>query len=223
MESVLVKNQKRTFEKSFIEDGHNKKIIVNIRFDDQCGNGKNSFSITGEIKNLSLRSRDNVESCGCIHDDIEKHFPELKKYIHFHLMSANEGPMHYVANALYFVSDRDCNGLLKGEKRQIVNGKSKLPVWHLVAVDKITGEEFETYQIDRSIDALEKPESKYTLEYRSWCRIGEGKEIEIDKARHTARWPEAELKDFTKENLEKRLPMLLENLKNAVEELGMVY
>lgn len=223
MQSQLIKNQKRHFSRGFLEDGINKTISVQIRFDDECGNGKNSFSITGEIRNPKAHYRNRVESCGCIHDDIKKHFPELAKYIPFHLMSADEGPMHYLANTLYFISDRDHNGLLKGEKRQIINGKSKLPAWHLVAVHKITGEEKQTYEIDRSFDSLEKPDCEYFLDYRPWCRIGEGKEIELDKAREASAWPEANIEDFTEENLKARLPMLLNNLKNAVEELGMIY
>jgi len=264
MESVLVKNQEKTFVKSFNEDGDNKKITVTIRFDDRCGNGKNSFSITGEIYNFSLRSRDKVESCGCIHDDIEKHFPELKEYIPFHLMSANEGPMHYVANALYFASDKDHWGKRKGEEKDFKTSIyfNDVPLPH----DKYS-EKFIKFIQENDISKLEIKEFKrektkdfnyeivkYSfndfcdvtyrcpfddkdeaenfllalknckIEYKTRCiGWGEGKEPELDKARYTARWPEAELKDFTKENLEKRLPMLLENLKNAVEKLGMVY
>lgn len=55
------------------------------------GNSHTHFSITGSSK----------ESCGCIHDEIALHFPELKPLIQFHLWDDNGLPMHYVANAIF--------------------------------------------------------------------------------------------------------------------------
>jgi hypothetical protein len=75
---------------------------VHIRYDDECGNGHNSFSITGEIIYESWK---NPEVCGCIHEEIEKYFPELKKYIKWHLFNS-DGPMHYIANTTYHARDR---------------------------------------------------------------------------------------------------------------------
>ena len=71
------------------------------------------FSLTGEIK---ISGRRDSETCGMIHDEIEKYIPELKKYFKWHLTSL-ESPMHYVANAMYFASDRDCWGKRKGEEK----------------------------------------------------------------------------------------------------------
>jgi hypothetical protein len=266
MKSILTKNQKKYFEKSFKEDGCNKIIKVTIRFDDECGNGQNSFSITGEILNLSLRSRDKTESCGCIHEEIEKHFPEFKKFIPFHLMSADEGPMHYVANALYFASDKDCWGYRKNEpkdfKEQLFFNDVPVPVKdygvsfleftknanlkNIIIEEYVHEKDAKTfgskftfkglYQRDRKDwygcpfrDLTEAQQMKLALEtckrsYETICvGYGEGKKIELDKARLAAVWPEATLEDFTKEKLEARLPMLLKNLKQAVESLGMVY
>lgn len=91
--SVLTSNQTQTFTKSF--DGC--RLDVSIRFDDRCKNKHNSFSITSDFyKGLRL------ESCGCQHDLVSKHFPELRKYIKWHLTST-DGPLHYIANTMYFV------------------------------------------------------------------------------------------------------------------------
>lgn len=109
--SVLTKNQKQTFTK-YIDD--KRAITCTIRYDDDCGNGHNSFAITGTITDQSIRGRDKTDMCGCIHKEIEKYFPEFKHLIKWHLMSS-EAPMHYVANSLYFASNRDCHGKLKGE------------------------------------------------------------------------------------------------------------
>ncbi|WCW41026.1 hypothetical protein KK196_19045 [Pseudomonas aeruginosa] len=87
-------------------------IQAEIRFDDELGNGHNSFSITATVWNP--RRRDDSEACGCLHDDIAAVFPELAPLIKWHL-SATDGPMHYVANTCYHASNRDHNGRAKGE------------------------------------------------------------------------------------------------------------
>jgi len=68
------------------------RMTVKLRFDDECMNGHNSFSITAEIK-----SGRNIISCGCLHDEIAKHFPEYREAIKWHLWST-DGSMHHVAN-----------------------------------------------------------------------------------------------------------------------------
>jgi len=85
--SKLVKSQKMKVSDIF----GLKEFTVTLRYDDECGNGHNTFSITGDFDG----------ACGCIHDEIAKRFPELKKYIKWHLTSS-EGPMHYIANSMYW-------------------------------------------------------------------------------------------------------------------------
>jgi len=109
--SILTKSQKQKFTK--VIDAK-RKITVTLRYDDDCGNGHNSFSVTGSITNSSIRGDDKTESCGCIHEEIVKYFPEFSHLIKWHLMDSR-APMHYVANSLYFASNRDCHGKLKGE------------------------------------------------------------------------------------------------------------
>lgn len=111
MLSVLTKSQKKTFSKKI---DAKRTITCTLRYDDQCGNGHNSFSITGAITNSSIRGEDKTECCGCIHEEIVKHFPEFNHLIKWHLFDS-KGPMHYLANTLYFASNRDCHGKLKGE------------------------------------------------------------------------------------------------------------
>jgi hypothetical protein len=88
------------------------RVQVDVRFDDECRNGHETFSITGQTW------RDGREDCcGCIHDIIAEVFPELAHLIKWHLVST-DGPMHYVANTCYFASNRDYDGLLKGEENK---------------------------------------------------------------------------------------------------------
>lgn len=73
---------------------HTARVVM--RYDDNCGNGHNTFSITVDSK------------CGhyggCMHDAIRKVFPELAHLIKWHLMST-DGPLHYVSNTLYHAQD----------------------------------------------------------------------------------------------------------------------
>lgn len=216
--SVLTKNQKQKFTKAI---DSKRTIEVTLRYDDECGNGHNSFSITGSIRNSSIRGFDKTETCGCIHNEIKKYFPEFSHLIKWHLMDS-DSPMHYVANSIYFASDRDCHGLLKGESKQIKSGKTDLPWWELVAFDK-DGKEISIYSLRGNKDSLEKPVLDYTFEYRPWCRIGEGKTPDLEAARRSAIWPDATLEDFTKEKLEARLPNLIAEFKITMENLGFVF
>ena len=48
-ESQLTKDQTKTFRADYYVDGKPETLIATVRYDDQCGNGHNSFSITGDI------------------------------------------------------------------------------------------------------------------------------------------------------------------------------
>lgn len=89
-------------------------ISAEIRFDDECKNGKNSFAITGEIIDPKERRDRGIVACGCLHEDIAKAFPELAPLIKWHLTDA-AGPMHYIANTIYHAGDRDHHGKRAGE------------------------------------------------------------------------------------------------------------
>jgi hypothetical protein len=247
-------------------EGH--RVQVDIRFDDQCRNGHETFSITGQTW------RDGREDCGgCIHDIIAEVFPELAHLIKWHLVST-DGPMHYVANVTYHAGNRDCWGLLKGEEstspRQMKHfvkfGDS--PIEHEVGkrlkafIDKTLAEDGEFI-----LDKVEHPKTdgyqfgpKYQLagmdcawhecpfdeedEARQWidaitgCKMhwtsrtnvfGEGKERDLDAARHAAIWPEATDEELSveREELEKklleRLPVIMEAFKADVVGAGFLW
>lgn len=84
-------------------------LHVNLRFDDNCNNGRESFAITGELYE-GFRE----VAGGCLHDEIAKTFPEFEPLIEWHLCST-DGPLHYIANTCYHAGDRDHWGLRKGE------------------------------------------------------------------------------------------------------------
>jgi len=205
--SVLTKKQVRTYGwESFNDRGVSCRIRVKVRYDDQCGNGHNTFSITGEIQ----EARDGVwkdSSFGQLHADIAKHFPQLAPLLKWHLCSS-DGPMHYLANTVYHASDGG-----RGQQRVDRYGN---PMWQLERVPYEAGLVCQT----------EKP-ADVVLTYKPV--IEEGKEIELDHARSSAIWPEATDEQLLVGDvapaaaLLARLPALMVEFKAAVESLGMVY
>lgn len=94
--------------------GKGALIRAKVRHDDDCRNGHNSFAVTGEIY---IPGKRYVEACGGLHDEIAQHFPELAPVLKWHLCGT-DGPMHYVANSLYWA------GKTKWEKPNLVNFRS---------------------------------------------------------------------------------------------------
>ena len=220
--TILTPKQTRTLGPRPIKSWENgSTLTAEVRFDDQCGNGHNSFAITGTIRDKYGKEIGG----GCCHDEISRVFRELKPLLKWHLCST-DGPMHYISNTLYLAGDRDCHGLKAGESRQLVNGHSKLPSWELVAVDE-NGEFIPTYKLPKYADAEKAPESTFKLEWRPWCRIGEGKARELDAARRSAVWPDATDEELMAEDLrqrlEDRLPALLHDFQQAIEGFGFVW
>lgn len=210
MESILTKSQFKTFTKAYLAAKPAYRTTITIRYDDQCGNGHNTFSITGQID--ERRGSSWVEhSGGCIHNEIEKHFPNLRKYIKWHLVSS-DGPLHYVANTLWHVEGKDYNGLRAGETRQATDNEG-VPLWHINHGNTIL----------RSSSVRPDPIEwePYMLEFAG------SPTVDLDAARRIAVWPDATDDDLLmpglKERLLARLPKLMEEFRRDVEELGFTF
>lgn len=90
---------------------HGRDVIrADVRY--VCGgNPAPYFSITGALYDRSSRRGEEtvrfkgethwMHSCGCIHEDIAKAFPELRPFIKWHL-TGRDAPMHYVANGIHW-------------------------------------------------------------------------------------------------------------------------
>lgn len=133
--STLTKKQVKKFRAEF---GDNV-IIAEVRHDDECGNGHNTFAITAEIYEPYMQRGEAtainakgrtvwLNSCGCCHEEVAKHFPLLAPFIKWHLTST-DGPMHYLASTIYHAGDRDCDGKRKGERWQIKGHEEKRVVF----------------------------------------------------------------------------------------------
>jgi len=116
--SVLTKNQRKVFGPRAIPSyGKGATITATVRYDDECGNGHNSFAITAEVVTPASKRRNDCEACGMLHDDIARIFPKLAPFLKWHLCSS-DGPMHYVENSLYWA------GQTKWEKPNLENFRS---------------------------------------------------------------------------------------------------
>jgi hypothetical protein len=71
----------------------NVRMQVYISYARYGRNKHASFSATAEIR----------RACGCLHDEIREHFPELAPLVRFHLFD-DTGPLHYIANTKYWAA-----------------------------------------------------------------------------------------------------------------------
>ena len=264
METVLTKRQRLKFGPKVYDNG-TMRIIANVRYDDQCGNGHNTFSITADIQ----QKRGNAWVTwggGCCHDEVARHFPELQPFIKWHLVSS-DGPLHYIVNAMYLAGDKDYNGRRAGE----VSGWSyavkfgNSPVSHCIkrtfsefleqrkdsggefrVIEFVHDKEPETYSPNYTLigygerwhecpfhnkveaDEFAAGMNKCNVEFvKLPTSYSKGKVRELDAARSCAVWPDATDEDLTapglKERLEARLPGLIAEFREAIENLGLVF
>lgn len=229
--SILTRSQKKKYgPRKCPSYGPNAQIIATVRYDDECGNGHNSFAITADIYDPTKRGNDREIAGGCCHEEIAEAFPELAPFIKWHLVSS-DGPMHYPGNVTYHAGDRDHWGLRLGESRQIRRGGAGGPLcWDLHAMQP-DGSTVPLYKVQNHAytaegEGLPTPPA---LVWVASCHVGEGKARELDSARHCAVWPEATDAELSlpKAELEAlllaRLPALVTDFRRDVESLGFTY
>lgn len=188
-------------------------LVIKLEFEKQCDGG-NIFHITAHLYDRDYISFEGyypnkngnnryLGSCGCLHDEIAIHAPELKHLIKWHGTSTN-GPLYYIENTLYHVDEHgpthawiyytptttDPLGL--SDCKEILLKYAKLEKLALA-------EKYPCYRIELD---------KKTI-----------KECNLDAARRSAVWPEATREDLTRENLLKRLPKLMEDFNGDMKEI----
>jgi len=234
-QSTLTKNQTTTYRVDLETADGPAVYIVKVRFDDQCGNGHNTFAITCDTYDRPFAnggsgvthkngSRRYLGACGCNHEAVAAHFPALAPLAKWHLTST-DGPMHYLANTIYLASNKDYRGLAAGERRQLRNGKTGMAVWERVMRDgkgEIAGGGSSSW-----VDAESPPDERLTAAWEPVWVDGVGKPLELDAARAAAVWLDATDDELTAPGLEARLtarlPGLMAEFRAAVESLGFVW
>ena len=210
-ESKLVKNQKLNLTKVIPDTKFT--LCAQIRWDDECGNGHNTFLITGEVfERLDNSNKYKTIACGCWHEEFAKAFPEYAHLTKWHLMTS-EGPMHYLDNTLYLVDEYPPKkGWLYEGERLLKSPKGSI---------KIT----ETCIYYGDIDEL-RAAVKMNPELNLWVKIneGSGKNSDLEGARQIAIAPNATLEQLQNPQwLVERLPSLMEEFKRDIEALGFIY
>lgn len=178
------------------------ELAVTASWGDPCGNGANRFYVSYRVVVEGTDRESEYQSWGdvpkTVRDTMPKSISDLKKWNGVH----SAGPWCYIENTLYMAGNRDHHGLLKGERRQIRNGRTGQPSWRLAFVDS-KGEE--TEKPKQYLDSGERPTTDVSIAYIPWERIGEGKERQLDAARDTAVWPDATDEELCASDLETRL------------------
>ena len=216
-------NQVITKRGQYTENGETRVVIAKIRYDDRCKNGRNTFSIVGEVYGPHGDRHPNpartnggkvvyMESCGCVHDDVEKAIPELAPLLKWHLTSS-DGPMHYVANTMYHAESKEvCKGWIHSKERTIAG------ISLLGRCVKYTS----TAEAEKVI--AEAPEMFFFVPDEK-----SAKTADLDAARRSAIWMDATDADLTqpaadlKRALLARLPALMLEFRSAVESVGLEY
>lgn len=212
MNNTITKKQVKAFKKAYMEDGQEYVLIAKVRYDDECGNGHNTFAITGEIwraKQGQPIGRD-CESCGCIHEDIAKRLPELAPYIKWHLTSS-DGPMYYIANTVYHAQSY---------------GPQYAWVYYTGPQDPLGIEDTK----ERCVGYVKADKAKAAEGQPGYRVVWDEetvKEANLAHARSSAVWPDATDEDLLAPGLEgrlqARLPRVMGEFKTAIESLGFVY
>lgn len=195
-------NQRISATRSYNEVGNKYKITVELRFDDNCRNGHESFAITADI---TENGREYM--AGCCHDEIAACFPEFAPLIKWHLTSIDE-PMHYVANTMYHASE---------------HGANRAFVYYTGCADPL-GIEAKKERLLGYVDADKAREAEGKAGYRVVWDEKTAKVANLEYARSSAVWPDATPEQLrSKAALNARLPALMAEFKAAMENVGLIY
>lgn len=105
-ESELIQDQRKILEKKYEENWKSYRQVVCLRYDNSNWNWHNEFAITTDIWVTNIWEDDRWVEWWAMHDEIIEHFPELKKYIKWHLVSS-DWPMYYIENTMYLAKEGD--------------------------------------------------------------------------------------------------------------------
>lgn len=210
--SVLTRSQFVTLPaRTVTHKGRRIKVRAFIRYDDQCGNGHNTFSITGEYIPASCTSWVDA-SCGCVHEEIASAFPEIAPFIKWHLVSS-DGPLHYVANTLYHATEH-------GPKAAWIEYCSPDAHADPLGLFDSKSHRFSKYVLSPEEARKAEGQPGYSVKWDEKS----AKVANLDYARSCAVWPDATREQLLNESaLLARLPALMAEFKRDVESLGFTY
>lgn len=87
-------------ENYYTENGEEYKIKTTVSLGDDCHNNICEWSITADIRWKNEYGIYKEYMCGCCHDEIIRHCPELAKFIPMHVCNHYGAPMYPAAEEL---------------------------------------------------------------------------------------------------------------------------
>lgn len=189
--------------------GPGELLTVEIRFDDECKNGHNSFAITANVRRSGARD---ITAGGCMHEEIAQVFPELAHLIRWHLCGT-DGPMHYIANTVYHALQHSPNRAwvyFNGPSDPLNIGETK---------ERLVG----------YVNAHEALKVEGAEGYRVQWDEKTAKVQNLDRARSCGVWPDATDEQLSLPKaelsalLEARLPALLAAMRADIEAAGFMW
>lgn len=84
-----------------LPNGHTLTAIATLH---KIGDQQPYFSLQGEERNPRITRGDSVVACGCMHDELVRHWPDLKELELLHLSTIDGVPMHAKANGWYWLA-----------------------------------------------------------------------------------------------------------------------
>lgn len=156
-------------EISFSEGSDRCKLRVFGGLNYLRGNSRPHFSITGE-----LFRNGRLESCGCLHEDIEARFPgRFTDLIRIHLSEDNGVPMHAAANGLFWLAGTVPHGY--GEAFHGGNGSGKKTPEECMAIAldhfRVKAEDIAPliHQLGLAYESLREKPKALRLDLRKLC------------------------------------------------------
>ncbi len=101
MENTQTTNRLKAYKvKEYTKNGQRYRIKVEIRLNDECGNGYEDFALTADGYEIKANGHKDFAFGGCCHDEILAQFPELAIFERLHLCDFKGAPMYPEANLL---------------------------------------------------------------------------------------------------------------------------
>ena len=82
----------------------NRNILTAIATLHKIGNQEPYFSLQGEESNPGIKRDDGIVCCGCMHEDLVIHWPDLKELELLHLSTIDGVPPRADANGWYWLA-----------------------------------------------------------------------------------------------------------------------
>ena len=97
------------------------RAVVTLRYDDECGNGHNTFAATASVYGGPAQRyapKGEPAISGACAGMLAKYMPDKSELAEFDKwrLCSSDGPMHYPGNVLFFAGNRDCYGRAKGQE-----------------------------------------------------------------------------------------------------------